>query len=440
MRSCLPLHPTLNHYSPLVHPSTLRPITLSVTDRLRGGRGHRRALNRATLARQLLLERAELAPLEAGASTSSASRRRCRTTRTRRSGRGSRASAPSRCRSCSSEREVVRIGVMRGTIHLLTADDCLLLRPLDAAGLRGPALASPRPSRRSCAASTSSRCRRARPSVALERPRTGPSCGRSSRRVSRSSTRRRSRTRARCGWRSCRCRRAGLWGRSAQVPVDDCRGVARTAARHRAVARRRRPALPRRVRACVGGRRDDVVPADRPAQGRRAAATAARHVPGRARPRAVRPPDAPRPDPDTPAPRALPARVRQRPPLPRRPDAIRLETASAPRSTGVVVGWGARAPRRLRRGSGGRASAGLVVRHVPLEAGARRRRRRGSRLAASSARRRVVRLEPVSPLRPAPRRVSASAPRSDANASASGTSIPFASAYVSPAAKQSPAP
>ena len=27
-------------------------------------------------------------------------------------------------------REVVRVGVMRGTIHLVTADDCLLLRPL----------------------------------------------------------------------------------------------------------------------------------------------------------------------------------------------------------------------------------------------------------------------------------------------------------------------
>ena len=44
------------------------------------------------------------------------------------------------------------------------------------------------------------------------------------------------------------------------------------------------------------------------------------------------------------------------------------------------------------------------------------------------------------PLRPAPRRVSASAPRSDANASASAISIPWASANVSPAAKQSPAP
>jgi len=40
----------------------------------------------------------------------------------------------------------------------------------------------------------------------------------------------------------------------------------------------------------------------------------------------------------------------------------------------------------------------------------------------------------------APRRVSASAPRSEANASASWISMPLASANVSPAAKQSPAP
>jgi hypothetical protein len=44
------------------------------------------------------------------------------------------------------------------------------------------------------------------------------------------------------------------------------------------------------------------------------------------------------------------------------------------------------------------------------------------------------------PVRPAPRRVSASAPRSEAKESASWTSIPCASANVSPAAKQSPAP
>ncbi len=89
----------------------------------------RRALNRATMARQLLLERADLAPVDAVAHLV-----------------GMQAQVPlnpylglwSRLRDFRPEvlgraledREVVRIVAMRATIHLVTADDGLLLRPL----------------------------------------------------------------------------------------------------------------------------------------------------------------------------------------------------------------------------------------------------------------------------------------------------------------------
>ncbi len=88
-----------------------------------------RALNRATLARQLLLERAALAPMAAVHHLV-----------------GLQAQNPedpyvalwSRLDGFTTDalsealvaRAVVRIVVMRGTIHLVTAGDCLLLRPL----------------------------------------------------------------------------------------------------------------------------------------------------------------------------------------------------------------------------------------------------------------------------------------------------------------------
>jgi len=87
-----------------------------------------RALNRATLARQLLLERADMAPRDAVAHLV-----------------GMQAQQPldpyvglwSRLRGFRpealgrllTERELVRIVLMRGTIHLVTAEDCLVLRP-----------------------------------------------------------------------------------------------------------------------------------------------------------------------------------------------------------------------------------------------------------------------------------------------------------------------
>ncbi|MEU4537331.1 winged helix DNA-binding domain-containing protein [Streptosporangium sp. NPDC023825] len=102
----------------------------------------RRALNRATLERQLLLARAELPALEAV-----------------RHLYGMQAQAPdppyiglwTRLAGFAAddlarlinERLVVRLSLMRSTIHLVTADDCLALRPLLgptlARGLRGSA-------------------------------------------------------------------------------------------------------------------------------------------------------------------------------------------------------------------------------------------------------------------------------------------------------------
>lgn len=88
-----------------------------------------RALNRALLARQLLLRRAKLTPLEAV-------RHLC----------GLQAQAPfppyyglwarlhgfrpDRLGRLLLDRQVVRIALMRGTVHLVTAEDCLWLRPL----------------------------------------------------------------------------------------------------------------------------------------------------------------------------------------------------------------------------------------------------------------------------------------------------------------------
>ncbi|MGS2646632.1 DNA glycosylase AlkZ-like family protein [Streptosporangium sp. LJ11] len=102
----------------------------------------RRALNRATLERQLLLARADLPALEAV-----------------RHLYGMQAQAPNPpyiglwtrlsgfaaddLARLINERLVVRLSLMRSTIHLVTADDCLALRPLLgpmlARGLRGTA-------------------------------------------------------------------------------------------------------------------------------------------------------------------------------------------------------------------------------------------------------------------------------------------------------------
>ncbi len=89
----------------------------------------RRALNRATLARQLLLERSEKSPLDA---VEYLVGMQAQIPLNPYIGLWSRLEKfePSRLATLVWDRAVVRIAVMRSTIHLVSADDCLLLRPL----------------------------------------------------------------------------------------------------------------------------------------------------------------------------------------------------------------------------------------------------------------------------------------------------------------------
>jgi hypothetical protein len=89
----------------------------------------KRALNRATLARQLLLERAGLTPL---ATVAHLVGMQAQVPHNPYTALWSRLEGfrPESLSELLERREVVRIGVMRGTIHLVTVEDCLLLRPL----------------------------------------------------------------------------------------------------------------------------------------------------------------------------------------------------------------------------------------------------------------------------------------------------------------------
>lgn len=89
----------------------------------------RRALNRATLARQLLLERSTMPTLDA---VHHLVGMQAQVPLNPYTGLWSRLAGfePAELAQLVLDRKVVRIVVMRATIHLVTADDCLLLRPL----------------------------------------------------------------------------------------------------------------------------------------------------------------------------------------------------------------------------------------------------------------------------------------------------------------------
>jgi hypothetical protein len=88
-----------------------------------------RALNRATLERQLLLQRATLTPL---AAVEHLVGMQAQVPQNPYTGLWSRLEGfrPDSLSELLERRKVVRVGVMRGTIHLVSGDDCLLLRPL----------------------------------------------------------------------------------------------------------------------------------------------------------------------------------------------------------------------------------------------------------------------------------------------------------------------
>lgn len=89
----------------------------------------RRSLNRATLARQLLLERSSLPALETVEHLVGLQAQEPLDPYT---ALWSRLAdfKPEELAQLLQDRKVVRIVVMRGTIHLVTAEDCLVLRPL----------------------------------------------------------------------------------------------------------------------------------------------------------------------------------------------------------------------------------------------------------------------------------------------------------------------
>ncbi len=174
-------------------------------------------MNRATLERQLLLDRSELPVLDAVEHLVGL---QAQIPLNPYLGLWSRLShfRPESLSRLLVERAVVRIVVIRGTIHLVSAADCRWLRPLEQPVLdaeiahhpdHGPAL----------------RGVDLEPVLAFARkllaePRTGPELPRrAARRSSRSSTAPRSRSRAATTSHSSRHRHRGVWGASAGIRV-----------------------------------------------------------------------------------------------------------------------------------------------------------------------------------------------------------------------------
>jgi len=96
-----------------------------------------RALNRATLARQLLLRREDMPVVEAVERLGGL---QAQTTHSWYAGLWSRLEPfdPDATGRLLAERKLVRMALMRSTIHLVTAEDCLWLRPLLDRVVKGP--------------------------------------------------------------------------------------------------------------------------------------------------------------------------------------------------------------------------------------------------------------------------------------------------------------
>ena len=282
-----------------------------------------RALGRATLTRQLLLQRWELTPLEAVEHLVGLQSQVPRDPYVALWSRLHRF-RPESLSELLSDRSVVRTTVMRGTIHLVSAGDCLTLRPLmqpvlDAELARHPQFAPPLdgvdlgPVLDARAASSSrngrSPARELRAALAERFPHLDS---------------------AALAY-ACRCKLAlvqvpprGLWRRSAQVTTT-------TAETWLGRPLAKRPSLDdvvlrylRRVRPGDGRGRRDVVPPHGDARG---ASSGSGRVCVTFRDDAGRElfdlPDAPRPDPDDAGADSLPPRVRQRAALARRPKPLR---------------------------------------------------------------------------------------------------------------------
>ena len=270
-----------------------------------------RALNRATLARQLLLDRADLPALDAVAHLGGLQAQEPQEPFI---GLWSRLRAfdPTVLSDLLTERHVVRTHLMRRTVHLLTADDALAWRSRHDAMLRQRVLGVYRGELDRGRPRRARRCRRA--VLADGEPRSMPEIGRAlaerwpdagpagaRRDGDRASSRWSSSRRAGCGGRrrarATSCSPRGSAGRSTRRP--------RTAPTRSASAG---TPLPRRVRPGGHGRPARLVRPRRAARGGGRHAGRAGDLPRRARPRAARPPRRAAPRPGHPAPvRFLPA-------------------------------------------------------------------------------------------------------------------------------------